>query len=240
MSTGRRKPRPLLTKSPTKSVAASEGLDFYFFLLTRLQSTRSRRSARVHRKEVILNSWIEMAVNMAVCLICVCRLADRALSLKSRRHAHFRLKSRRLCKRNLSLSLSLHLETRIVRTEENQLQQDRAIQSTDSFPSLSISLSPPSLSNSLCLCLSALGNPDCPPRGKPAATGSRNSVYCLIPLTVYVLLFTDFCQSKVLLTAVESLSCTCLKHTHTGFGVSSKDQTESPVILTPRRWGGGG
>ena len=78
---------------------------------------------------------------------------------------------------SLPLPLSLSL-SRGARTEESQLQQDRAIQCTYSFPSLPLSLLlSHSLSLCLSLCLSSLGNPDCPPRRKPAATGLRYSVY---------------------------------------------------------------
>ena len=58
--------------------------------------------AKVHRKKMFLNCRIKMAVEGAgvVCLVCVCWLANRGQSLKSRRHitfplGHFKLQRKR-------------------------------------------------------------------------------------------------------------------------------------------------
>ena len=45
--------------------------------------------ARVHQKELILNCQIKMAVERVVCLVCACRLANRDLSLRCRRHVKY-------------------------------------------------------------------------------------------------------------------------------------------------------
>ena len=60
-----------------------------FFSVTLLRSTWPLRWARVRRKEMILYTLIRTAIDRVVYLVCACWLANRDVSVKSRRHVNY-------------------------------------------------------------------------------------------------------------------------------------------------------
>ena len=73
-----------------RSVAATTCLG-RFFCLTCLRSTCPPWWARFHRQEMILNCRVETAVGRVLCFVCSCRLADRGVSVRTRRHVYNKL-----------------------------------------------------------------------------------------------------------------------------------------------------
>ena len=77
--------RPL-TEGPTKDWRGPRVRNV--FSLTGARSTWSFLLARVHRKEMVLNCRIEMAVERVMRLVCKCWLANRGLFVRTRRYVN--------------------------------------------------------------------------------------------------------------------------------------------------------